>query len=147
MWFGLKMNKKDFIVPFVFGLISLIGVLWFNDYLNTFFMTNDLSTELFTFSTLLFGLVLTAYSMLFGVIPSMKKGFKNSITMTNINFYFRACLFFLLVSIILSTGYLIYKNFLLFLINLVFLGIDIGFFSYTISLINEVYEFIIEENQ
>jgi len=131
------MNKKDYIAPTVFGIIFLAISIFI-----PFSEANTFSGEIFTFSSLLFGLILTSYSMLFGVIPATKKDFRRSDTLKDISFYFRSCLLVLLISVIFSFAYMLYPVNWLFIINVSLVGVDIGFFGYIIFLVNDIFDLI-----
>lgn len=139
------MNLRDYITPLICGCFTLLVALIFSSQIQKVLQINNFSNEFFTFSSLLFGLVLTSYSILFGIIPSTKKGFRKSDTMKDINSYFKVCLISLLLSVILSLVYSFILNYLTFTIILVFIGIDVGFFGYIIFLINDIFEFVAQE--
>lgn len=139
------MNWKDYITPIIIGIIFLASSLIFSNELKIVLQTNNFSSEIFTFSSLLFGLILTSYSMLFGVIPSIKKEFRTSPIMKDINSYFRSCLLVLLITIISSIIYMFFINYILFIVNITLLGINIGFFGYIIFLVNDIFEFVSQE--
>ncbi len=134
------MNIKDYILPIGVSIIFLGVTLIFSSNFSIILKTKDISTEIFTFSSTLFGLVLTAYAILFGILPVMSKSFKQSQTVSDINQYFRMCLYVLVLHIIISFSYILFNNYTMFVINSFFLGADIGFFIYIISLINTIFE-------
>lgn len=138
------MNKKDFILPLIFGVVALCSTIFFKNSLITLYGSVDLSGEIFTFSSTLFGLILTAYGIFFGIIPAMNKEFATSETVKDIKGYFLSCLVCLLLEVIISLTYLIHKSYFLFSTNLIILLINIGFFAYIIFLLDELFEVIIQ---
>lgn len=136
------MNYEDYITPVVFGAIFLGLSIIFSSYIQGILEEKDLSSDLFTFSSFLFGLVLTSYSILFGLIPSIRKDFRESETMKGINTYFRICLLILQISIITSLIYFFIDSYIIFMISITVIGVNIGFFVYMIFLINDLFEFI-----
>ena len=136
------MNWKDYITPVTFGILFFLVVIVFRENISGFLQNNTLGSEIFTFSSLLFGLILTCYAMIFGVIPSARKDFKSSETVKDINTYFKFCLITLLISIVASLVYLIIYPYWLFVINIVLVGLDLGFFAYIIFLINDIFELV-----
>jgi vacuolar-type H+-ATPase subunit I/STV1 len=140
------MRYADYLTPLVSGAVFLAVPLYFSSYVSAILQLNNFSTELFTFSSLLFGLILTSYSMLFGVLPLLKRDFRKSTIMKEINLYFRVCLLFLLIGVISSVVYFFVNNYLVFLINIFFLGLNIGFLGYILFLINDIFQFVTQES-
>jgi len=138
-------NKKDFIVPIIFGIIALVLVISLKNTIIGIIQQKDFSSDIFTFASTLFGLILTAYAILFGVVPSMNKDFSKSKTVKDINSYFKICLLVLLANIISSLFLLFNQTYILYSINLVIIGLNIGFFVYIIFLINDIFKIIIED--
>lgn len=136
------MSKSDYVTPLLSGLIFLVIFWYFSKPISLILENTNLSTELFTFSSLLFGLILTSYSILFGIIPNMREDLKQSNTMKDINLYFKICLLVLLLSIVFSLAYMFVPEYWMFLIIITFIGIDIGFFGYIIFLINDIFTFV-----
>ena len=139
------MNKKDYIAPMLFGLIFLIVFITLSNKIIPILKINDLSTEIFTFSTLLFGLILTSYSILFGVIPSLSKEYREWDVFEDINYFFISCLFFLLITIILSIIYFFVQPYWFFILIITALGINVGFFLSIILLLKDIFRFISQE--
>lgn len=140
------MNWKDYKAPVILGLISFVLSIIFKANILTSLQSNNFSNEIFTVSALLFGLVLTSYSILFGILPSMKKDLKNSQTMKDINFYFRSCLFILLLGLMVTIIYLFYEPYWMFILTITLLGSSIGFFHEIIFLINDIFNEIHQED-
>lgn len=132
------MNWKDYIPPSITGLVSLILIIVFKNEIIEIINFTNFSGELFTVFALLFGLVLTSYSIFFGILPAMKKNIRNSDTIKNVNYYFKTCLLLLLVGIVSSLVFLFYPQYYVLLITLTILGISIGFF-YEIVLLTDVF--------
>jgi hypothetical protein len=140
------MRYADYLTPLISGTAFLAAPLYFSSYISTILQLNNFSTELFTFSSLLFGLILTSYSMLFGVLPLLKRDFRKSTTMKEINLYFRVCLLFLLIGVISAVVYFFVNNYLVFLINIFLLGLNVGFLGYILFLINDIFQFVTQES-
>jgi len=130
------MNLNDYKPPIITGILSLIVIFLFKDSIIFTIQSNNFSGHLFTVFSLLFGLVLTSYSIFFGILPSIKKDIRKSKDMGNINSYFKSCLFILLIGIIVSLIFLFYQNYYILLITLTTLGISMGFFYEIILLTN-----------
>lgn len=139
------MNWKDFISPFLFGIIFLVLSLVFSDKIILILNKKDISTDMFNFFALLFGLILTAYSMLFGVIPALKKEYRDWDVFKDTNALFISCLFCLLVSILFAIVYLFIQPYGLFVSVITLLGINIGFFVYIILLLKDIFHFTSKE--
>ena len=134
------MNLKDYISPFIAGVVFLISSIIFSNIINKTLIINNYSSEIFTVVSLMFGLILTAYSLLFGILPVMKSDMRTSNTIKDINNYFRSCLLILLFHVVVSLLYMFLSKYWLFMFNITLLGIDIGFFGYIIFLINDIFE-------
>lgn len=132
------MNWRDYIPPVITGILSIIVLIVFRNTIVSVIQTSNFSEELFTVFSLLFGLVLTSYSMFFGVLPVIKKDIRSSDDMRNINFYFKSCLMILLVGIISSLIFLFYSSYYILAVTLTILGISIGFF-YEIVILTDVF--------
>lgn len=132
------MNWKDYKPPIIAGILSLIIIILFKESIIFAIQSSNFSGQLFTFFSLLFGLVLTSYSIFFGILPTIRKDIRKSKDVRNINFYFKSCLFILLIGIIISLVFLFYQNYYILLITLTILGISIGFF-YEIILLTDVF--------
>ena len=140
------MGKREYILPAILGIIFVILCFIFDDAITTKLATNPFSNELFTFSSMLFGLILTSYAILFGLIPALRDDFKKSDTLREINVYFKICLLMLLIEIILSLIYSFITFFYLFVANMFFVGFILGMFAEIILLINVLFAFITKEN-
>lgn len=139
------MNWKDYIAPTIFGISFLLVSIIFSSSFVEILKINNFSGEIFSFSSTLFGLILTAYSMLFGVIPALNKEFRKWTVLKDINSYFLSCLALLLINILFSLIYMFIQPYWIFSVNITLLGIDIGFFGYIIFLVKDIFQFVSQE--
>lgn len=139
------MKYTEYIVPLVLGIIFVFLSFVFSEKVSLIFSKESFSSDLFGFSSILFGLLLTAYAILFGLVPSLNKSFRKSTTLKEINFYFKFCLTVLLLEIIFSLVYMFETNFVFFLINIFLIGVSIGMFGYIILLINDLFNLATQE--
>lgn len=135
------MKKSEYVTPLVFAIVTLGLTLYFAEAIKGILVTKTFSSEFFSAATTLFGLSLTAYAILFGLLPALRHDFKESSTLREINTYFKFCLFVLLLQMVLSTLYLLMSDFVLFVLNITLLGFTIGVFYEIITLLFVLFDF------
>lgn len=85
-------RKKDIIVVAVLWAVFIILILVYpNTILGVY--SNEINQNILNFSGTLFGLLLTAYAILFGLIPALSKEALETKALSSVNFRFVAILF------------------------------------------------------
>lgn len=120
-------NVEHLIIIFVSLIVFILSFLNTN-YIMNIYLLAELNQHILSFSGTLFGLLLTAYAILFGLIPSLSKDFAQSKTFGGANHHFFITIMASILIIIDSfliyfiTGYL--KDILIY--------IQIGLLTYLI---------------
>jgi hypothetical protein len=95
-------QNADFIWVIAITLF-LSSLLYLNfDYFYSVYQEKELNNIITSFMGLLFGMLLTAYSILFGLIPALKKDFLETRAFSSTNFRFFLSIFISLIIFLLS---------------------------------------------
>lgn len=83
-------RKEDLLIIAVIGVALFVYILCNSDYLFDIYAAQNLNESILNFSGTLFGLMLTAYAVLFGLIPALSKEILEMDALQSVNFRFMA---------------------------------------------------------
>jgi|GEM_PF-713709 len=137
-------NNEEIIAIFIVSIIATCLLFSKINFILSVFLEKGLNNLFFGFLGSLFGLLLTAYAMFFGIVPQLSEELRKSKNFRKINTKFFISQFFVLLMLIISFVLFFFKCKVL-LIALMFLFIfDILLFLlilvYLFLLFREIYE-------
>ena len=137
---------KHYFTPLFFSLVISILAYIFNAKISNTIETLRINSLLFTYSTTVFGLILTAYGIFFALAPLLRKDIIKSKDINAVNKYFYVCLLFLLFQVISSVALLFYSNIFVLIVNIFLFTFTITMFFYIIKGIKAIFNLIVNED-
>jgi len=83
--FGFIKRNWEFIIIIFISIYVFVGLILNFEFIIGSYVNLSLNQHILNFSGTLFGLLLTAYAILFGLIPSMRKDFLRTSALEKIN--------------------------------------------------------------
>ena len=139
-------ENKHYLIPLFFSLLVSILAYIFSAKISNTIETLRINSLLFTYSTTVFSLILTAYGIFFALAPLLRKDIMKSKDIKSVNKYFYVCLLFLLFQIIFSVALLFYNNVFILIINIFLFTFTIAMFFYIIKGIRAIFNIIVDED-
>jgi len=137
---------NHYIIPAIISLFITIISYFNSDYILEIIQTLNLKTNFFTISLTLFGLVLTAYGIFFGIVPLLKPEIQKSKTLESVSKYFFMCLLTLLLLTILNLLFIFTNNLYVFLLTTFLFLYVLCMFFYIVGGLKSLFK-IIRKNQ
>ncbi len=140
------MNKYNhYIIPLLISVVISIVAYIFNNNISMTIENLRINSLLFTYSTTVFGLILTAYGIFFALAPLLRKDIMKSRDIKSVSKYFSICLIFLLLQVIFSVALLFYNNLWILEINIFLFTFTITMFFYIVDGIRIIFSLIAED--